>query len=78
MDHEGIENAWFYQTIPESTLSEPLEIEEGSCISPRSWPSMAIECGYVSTAEEYYSRLYDSAFQAAQKCASDLTQTPDR
>ena len=78
MDHECIENAWFCQTIPESTLSESLEIEEGSCISPHPWPSMAIECGYVSTTEEYYSRLYDSAFQAAQKSASDLTQTPDR
>ena len=29
MDHEGIENAWFYQTILESTPSESLEIEEG-------------------------------------------------
>ncbi len=78
MDPECIENAWFCKTNPEATLSESLEIEEGSCISPHSWPSLAIESGYVSTVEEYYSRLYDSAFQAAQKSASALTKTPDR
>lgn len=78
MNEKDLEHAWFYQTNPEDTLSGAIAIEEGSCISPLPWPSMALEHGYATTPDEYYSRLYNSACEAAQKSALNLTQTPDR
>ena len=78
MNEKDLEYAWFYQTDPEDTLSGSIAIEDGSCISPLPWPAMALEYGYAPTPDEYYSRLYDSACEAAQKSALNLTKTPDR
>jgi nucleolar protein 56 len=57
---------WFETIDPEDLDAATEAISDGEGDSPRDWPAVAVEDGYVDSEQEYYEWLHEATIRATE------------
>jgi nucleolar protein 56 len=69
---------WFAGLDPGDREAAAERIREGSADAPADWPTLAVESGAATDAEDYYTRLHEAALDAAWTATTERERADDQ
>ncbi len=77
-DRTGAAGGWFADLDPDNDEEARDTIENGRATVPDSWPTLAVDSGYVDSTAEYYERLHTITVQTAASMAKERERAADQ
>jgi nucleolar protein 56 len=69
---------WFAGFDPTDRETAAERIREGSADASENWPARAVESGFATDTEDYYTRLHEAALDAARTAATERERADDQ
>lgn len=72
------DNGWFVDVEPGDVSAAAKRIREGNAETPREWPTLAVEAGFVDDEEAYYATLHDATVSATRAAVQERERADDQ
>ncbi|MEF8813851.1 MAG: NOP5/NOP56 family protein [Halovenus sp.] len=72
------EGAWFAGLDRGDVDAASAALADGRAETPRDWPRLAVETGFVDSTAEYYDRLHDAAIHATRRAVRERERATDQ
>lgn len=72
------EHGWFADLDPGNESAAAERIREGSAESPRNWPEIAVEEGFVDDEATYYEALHQATIAATRTAVAERERADDQ
>ncbi|WP_123537519.1 NOP5/NOP56 family protein [Halosimplex salinum] len=69
---------WFDGLDPGDVEAAVGAVTDGEADEPDEWPRLAVEAGYVDSADEYYDRLHEATMEAARREIHERERADDK
>lgn len=72
------EHGWFADLDPGNVSAAAERIREGHAETPRDWPAVAVERGFVDDDDEYYDVLHEATVAASRAAVQERERADDQ